>query len=222
MGVFLHPSSWPDQDLVSFSTGLDESLVVEGYATGAFPMPLGGVGPHDGEPLIAWYSPVRRGILPLDGMRVTRSLRKSAKRYAITTDTAFEQVLDGCADERREGGWIDDDIRRTYRALFRRGLAHSVEAWGPGGRLVGGLYGVGLGGLFAGESMFHDPEHGRDASKAALLALVGILGGDGRPRLLDVQWRTDHLGSLGVIEIPRAEYLQRLAVALELPAPAWP
>jgi leucyl/phenylalanyl-tRNA--protein transferase len=173
--------------------------------------------------LMGWYSPLERAILPLDGLRVTRSLRKSARRYEIRIDSAFDDVLDGCADRRRPSGWINRDIRRVYRRLYKRGVVHTVEAWTPGGELAGGLYGVSIAGLFAGESMFYRPAIGRDASKVALLALVDLLrraGSEGR--LLDVQWLTPHLESLGAVALPREEYLRLLAVTLELPAPDWP
>ena len=116
-----------------------------------------------------------------------------------------------CADERRPSGWITPDFIETYSELHRMGWAHSVEVWRED-HLVGGLYGIEIGGLFAGESMFHRET---DASKAALVTLVSLLASCGGERLLDVQWRTDHLASLGVIEIPRHEYLGRLALALE-------
>jgi leucyl/phenylalanyl-tRNA--protein transferase len=126
-------------------------------------------------------------------------------------------VVAACADARRPGRWITPRIAEAYRRLHGLGWAHSVECW-EGGELVGGLYGVAVGGLFAGESMFH---RATDASKVALVALVELLMDDGDPRrLLDVQWRTDHLASLGVIEVPREEYRQRLAVALAAPRPA--
>jgi leucyl/phenylalanyl-tRNA--protein transferase len=133
----------------------------------------------------------------------------------VTVDVAFADVMAGCADERREQGWITPDFVQAYSELHRMGWAHSVEAWDATGDLAGGLYGVSIGGLFAGESMFH---RATDASKVALVALVGILGEDGQDRLLDVQWRTEHLATLGVIEIPRREYLSRLDAALSLPS----
>ena len=172
--------------------------------------------------VMGWYSPLRRGVLPLDGLSVSRSLRKMLGRYEIRIDTAFDAVLAGCADRRRPNGWIDERIRRVYRELHRQGIVHSVESWTPDGELAGGLYGVSIGGLFAGESMFHRPDIGRDASKVALVALVERLreAGDSG-RLLDVQWLTPHLASLGVVEISRPEYLNLLADALRLPPPAW-
>jgi leucyl/phenylalanyl-tRNA---protein transferase len=209
------PALWREDDLIGVSRDFDPDLAVAAYASGVFPMPAPGG-------LMGWYSPLRRGVLPLDGLRVSRSLRKMLGRYEIRTDTAFDAVLAGCADRRRPNGWIDDRIRRVYRQLHRRGIVHSVEAWTAAGELAGGLYGVSIGGLFAGESMFHRPGIGRDASKVALVALVERLRSAGTPdRLLDVQWVTPHLASLGVVEISRGEYLQRLAAALHRPPPAW-
>lgn len=218
-GIFGPASSWPAQDLIAFSAEFDEALVVAAYTEGVFPMPLH----SSGFAQMGWWSPMQRGVLLLDGVRVTRSLRKSARHYTTTVDTAFTDVLDRCADPSRPYGWIDADVRRVYTSLHAAGYVHSVETWDAEGRLVGGLYGVSLGGLFAGESMFHDPVHGRDASKVALLALVELLTDEhAEDRVIDVQWRTDHLASLGVIEVERYEYLGLLTEALAVPAPAWP
>jgi leucyl/phenylalanyl-tRNA--protein transferase len=137
-------------------------------------------------------------------------MRQSAKRYEIRVDTCFVDVMRGCADPSRDDGWITEEFIEAYTALHALGWAHSVEAFGRDGRLAGGLYGVRMNGLFAGESMFHRE---RDASKAALMALVDLMRASGMT-LLDVQWRTDHLASLGAIEIPRSAYLVRLADAL--------
>ena len=213
------PDGWRPDDLIGVSREFDEELVLAGYRSGVFPMP-------QRRRLMGWWSPVRRGVLPLGGLRVTRSLRKMLNRYEIRVDTAFSEVLDGCADPGRDGGWIDRDVRRVYGRLHERGLVHSVEAWTSGGELAGGLYGVGLGGLFAGESMFHRPDIGRDASKAALVGLVGLLDAgrstaEAEAVLLDVQWATPHLQSLGVVEIDRDDYLRRLEAALRLPDPDW-
>lgn len=158
---------------------------------------------------LCWWSPLHRGVLPLDGLRVTRSMRQSAKRFEIRVDSAFEGVVRACADPTRPDGWIEEDVVSAYTLLHELGWAHSVECWRDG-RLVGGLYGVAIGGMFAGESMFHRE---RDASKVALMALVARLRG--RASLLDVQWCTDHLASLGVVEIRRGEYLRRLGAALD-------
>lgn len=181
------------------------------YRGGLFPMPI-----HAGtREVLAWWSPDPRGILPLDGLAVSRSLRRSCQRYTVTIDGAFEAVIDACADPSRAGRWINGDVRDAYVRLHRDGWAHSVEAWSADGSLAGGLYGVAIGGLFAGESMFH---HERDASKVALVTLVGALQGH-RDAMLDVQWLTPHLASLGAIEIPRATYLARLPAALAAPLP---
>jgi len=207
--------TWPRSDLIAVSREFDPQLVLAAYRNGVFPMP----GPGG---LMGWYSPMERGVLPLDALRVSRSLRKMRARYEIRVDSAFDEVLASCADPRRPGGWIDDQIRRVYRELHRTGWVHSVEAWTPAGELAGGLYGVSIGGLFAGESMFHRPDIGRDASKVALIALIELLRTAGADdRLLDVQWQTPHMASLGVVEIHRRAYLARLQRALLLPAPDW-
>jgi leucyl/phenylalanyl-tRNA--protein transferase len=166
---------------------------------------------------VLWWSPLRRGVLPLDGLRVTRSMRRSARAFEIRVDTAFAEVVAGCADLSRDGGWIDESIVAAYTRLHELGWAHSVETWRDGA-LAGGLYGVAIGGLFAGESMFH---RATDASKVALMALVDLLADDhAQHRLVDVQWQTPHLRSLGVVEVGRAVYLGRLAEALAVPLPA--
>lgn len=210
------PDTWPEQDLVFGSEQMDPPAVLEGYRLGLFPMPLDEYG------FVGWFSPMERGILPLDSLRVTRSLRKMAKRYTVTVDCDFRGVLAGCADPSREGRWIDTEVTEVYTALHEAGYAHSVEVRNADDVLVGGLYGIGIGGLFAGESMFHHPELGRDASKVALVALVDLLRAAGpERRLLDVQWQTAHLASLGVIEVTRADYLDLLEDALGVPDPDW-
>ncbi len=170
--------------------------------------------------MLAWWSPEPRGILPLDGLHLSRSLRRSCTRFEVRVDTAFTDVVAACADRSRAGHWITDDIAAAYVRLHQLGWAHSVEAWSPeDGHLAGGLYGIATAGLFAGESMFH---RSTDASKVALVALVELLGGPAgaaEGRLLDVQWRTDHLASLGVVEVDRAVYRRRLAQAMSLPLP---
>lgn len=218
-GAFGPEHSWPAQDLVALSMEFDADLVAEAYRAGVFPMPLHDSGwPPD---TMGWWSPVHRGVLPFDDLRVTRSLRQSAKRYVTTVDAAFDEVIARCADPRRPSGWIDARVVEVYAELHRRGVAHSVEAWTPDGDLAGGLYGVSVDGLFAGESMFHDPALGRDASKVALLRLVEVLDDGVEGRLLDVQWVTDHLASLGAVEVDRVDYLRLLSEALGLPAPDW-
>jgi leucyl/phenylalanyl-tRNA--protein transferase len=202
----------PGEDLIGVGADLEPGTLLAGYRAGVFPM---GLGRHGRGPL-GWWSPDPRGILPLEGLKVSRSLRRSCRTFEIRVDSAFEEVLAACGDSRRPGRWITPRIAEAYRRLHDLGWAHSVECWRDG-RLAGGLYGVDVGGLFAGESMFH---RAADASKVALVALVRILRADADPRrLLDVQWRTDHLASLGVVEIPRAEYLARLRTALACPPP---
>jgi leucyl/phenylalanyl-tRNA--protein transferase len=214
-GPFGPPEGWRHDDLIAVSRTFDADLVRSAYRSGVFPMPARGG-------LMGWWSPLDRAVLPLDGLRVTRSLAKMVRRYEIRVDSDFDGVLAGCGDPRRPDGWIDDDIRRVYRDLHREGVVHSVEAWTADGQLAGGLYGVSLGGLFAGESMFHRDDIGRDASKVALVALVGILAAAGAAgRVLDVQWATPHLQTLGVVELTREQYLDRLAGALRLPEPDW-
>jgi leucyl/phenylalanyl-tRNA---protein transferase len=203
----------PGEDLIGVGADLEPGTLLAGYRSGVFPM---GLGRHGRGPL-GWWSPDPRGVLPIGELKVSRSLRRSAARFEIKVDTAFSDVVTACADSRRPGRWITPRIAEAYRRLYDLGWAHSVECWRDG-QLAGGLYGVGVGGLFAGESMFHRET---DASKVALVALVGILAADGEPRrLLDVQWRTDHLASLGVVEISRNEYRRRLADALNVPRPA--
>ncbi len=204
------PDAWDDDDdLVGLGADLEPGTVLAAYRKGVFPMPLGG----RRDPM-AWWSPVRRGVLPLDGLVVSRSLRRWMRDYEIRVDTAFDEVLTACADPRRPGGWIDRRIRAAYLRLHELGWVHSVEAWRDN-RLEGGLYGVAVNGLFAGESMFH---RGRDASKVALVGLVELLSDGHRDRrLVDVQWVTPHLRSLGAIELSRAEYLSRLPDLFTVP-----
>lgn len=209
------PTSWsfPDpltsveSEVVAIGGDLEPGTIVHAYRSGMFPMHI------DRGRTLAWWSPDPRGVLPLDGLRVTRSLRTSCRRFEIRVDTAFDEVVEACADPDRPHGWITPELRRAYRRLHDMGWAHSVEAWSiDDGVLAGGLYGVAVGGLFAGESMFH---RRRDASKVALVGLVDVLTEDGVDRLLDVQWTTDHLRSLGAVEVPRPDYLRRLAEVVE-------
>ncbi len=200
-----------EQGVVGVGADLEPGTLLAAYRAGLFPMPAHIRGKGRGQ--MAWWSPDPRGILPLDGLRVTRSLRQSQRHYDVRFDTAFGEVVDACGDPRRDGAWITPEIKAAYTRLHDLGWAHSVEAWSPDGELVGGLYGVAIGGLFAGESMFH---HGRDASKVALAGLVDRLRRGGAV-LLDVQWTTDHLVSLGALDISRREYLRRLADALSHP-----
>ena len=202
------------EDLVAVGGDLQPGTLLAAYRAGLFPM---GVGRQGAAPM-GWWSPDPRGVLPLDGLRVSRSLRRAARRFEVRVDTAFGDVVAACGDPGREGRWITPEVALAYGELHRLGWAHSVECWRDG-QLAGGLYGLAVGGLFAGESMFH---HETDASKVALVALVALLSRDGDTRrLLDVQWRTEHLASLGVVDVPRPEYLRRLRIALRCAPPAF-
>jgi leucyl/phenylalanyl-tRNA--protein transferase len=197
--------------LLAAGADLEPGTLLAAYGAGIFPMPVrSGWGNHE----LAWFSPDPRGVLPLDALRVSRSLRRSCRRYTTTIDRAFDSVVAGCADPRRPGGWITAEVRSAYDRLHSLGWAHSVEVWDANGELAGGLYGVELGGLFAAESKFHART---DASKVALVALVERLRSARGPRLLDVQWTTPHLRSLGACDVSRPEYLRRLEAALALP-----
>ncbi len=171
---------------------------------------------------IGWFSPDPRGVLLPGHLVVSKSLSRSLKRYHVTIDTAFERVVKACADPSRPHGWINRRVSVAYTHLHQAGLAHSVETW-DGEELVGGLYGVSIGGLFAGESMFHRKT---DASKVALVHLAEHLGVHPEVSepgvLLDVQWTTPHLETLGVIGVQRNDYGRLLATALERPGPIWP
>jgi leucyl/phenylalanyl-tRNA---protein transferase len=184
-------------------------LLLRAYAAGIFPM-----AESAGSDELHWYDPTMRGILPLDRFHVPRSLRKTVRRgpFEVRADTAFRAVVEACGAPapERESTWINGRIVDLYTELFRRGFAHSVECWLEG-RLVGGLYGVSLGGAFFGESMF---SRETDASKVALVHLVARLVAGGY-ELLDTQFVTGHLTRFGAVEIPRREYRTRLARALQ-------
>jgi leucyl/phenylalanyl-tRNA---protein transferase len=213
------PTSWllpaadaaDETEIVGVGADLEPGTLLAAYRGGLFPMRVGRGGP------VAWWSPDPRGILPPDAFHESRSLRRSRRRFVVTVDTAFEEVMRACAEPGRPHGWIDDDFVDAYTALHGLGWAHSVEAWVPEGELAGGVYGVAIGGLFAAESMFHRVT---DAGKGALAALVDLLR-DGDATLLDVQWTTPHLSSLGAVDIPRAKYLELLSDAVTRPGPRW-
>lgn len=200
-----------DDGLLATGADLEPGTLLAAYRSGLFPMPVGRRG------RIGWWSPEPRGVIPLDGLRVSRSLRASCRRYEVRVDSCFSEVVRCCADSRRPGGWITVEMRAAYERLHALGWTHSVETWSRDGRLVGGLYGVAIGGLFAGESMF---TRERDASKVALVALRDVLctGAHG-VRLLDVQWVTRHLRSLGAVPVSRSEYLRLLVEALRSDLP---
>jgi leucyl/phenylalanyl-tRNA--protein transferase len=200
-----------DGDLVALGGELEPGLILEAYRHGMFPMRVQRGGP------LGWWSPDPRGVIPLDGLRVTPSLRRSSRRFEVRVDTAFDEVIRACADPHRPAGWIDESFVEAYTRLHDLGWVHSVEAWsarpGEAPELAGGLYGVAVGGLFAGESMFHRRS---DASKVALVGLVERLRTGGGV-LLDVQWLTPHLASLGAVDVPRPRYLDLLADARARP-----
>jgi leucyl/phenylalanyl-tRNA---protein transferase len=202
---FPPPDTWPDHDLIAAGGGLEPATLVNAYRRGIFPMEVTAL-----QKKLGWWSPDPRGIVPLDRLRVTKSMRQSAKRFEVRIDTCFADVMRACGDPSREDGWITEEFVAAYTALHRLGWAHSVEVFDRAGQLAGGLYGVRMDGLFAGESMFHAQ---RDASKVALMALVQLMRDSGM-RLLDVQWCTTHLASLGAIEVSRRQYLALLADAL--------
>lgn len=198
----------PDEDLVAVGADLEPGTLLAAYTAGFFPMPVG-------RNRIGWFHPNPRGILPPESLHISRSLRRSVRNFTTTVDTAFEEVIHACADPSRPLGWIDHRIIKAYTRLHSMGWAHSIEVWDDEG-LAGGLYGIATGGLFAGESMFH---RRTDASKVALVKLIELLGTHDDV-LLDVQWVTPHLATLGAVAVPRVEYAARLDRALLRPLPS--
>jgi leucyl/phenylalanyl-tRNA--protein transferase len=189
---------------------IPSDLLLAAYASGWFPM-------ADDEGTLSWYSPDPRGVLPLDTFHASTRLRRVVRHghFQVEVNTAFEEVVRACAVAERDPGdtgtWISEEIVESYVALHELGYAHSVETW-RGGQLVGGLYGVALGGAFFGESMFH---RATDASKVALVALVDRLRARGFT-LLDTQWVTAHLEQFGATEISRADYLRMLDASVRI------
>jgi leucyl/phenylalanyl-tRNA--protein transferase len=208
-----HHAAGPD-GLLMTGGSLSPDWMLEAYRRGIFPMPI----KVERRRLIAWLTPDPRGILELDGLHVSRRLARRLARgeFQFTVDQAFAQVVEGCAcprlNEDENDVWLTLGMQNAYLALHSIGHAHSLEVW-QDGRLAGGVFGVTIGGLFAGESMFHRVT---DASKAALAALVSHLARRGY-HLFDVQWTNEHTRSLGAIDIPRRDYLTRLAQAVDLP-----
>ena len=190
-------------------------ILLRAYSVGLFPM-----AESADDPSLFWVDPEERGIFPLDRLVVSRSLAKTVRsdRFEVRVDTDYEAVLDGCAapSPGRDGTWINARIRSLYRALFERGQVHTIEVW-SNGVLTGGLYGVAIGAAFFGESMFHRET---DASKVALVHLVARLRVGGF-RLLDTQFVTDHLATLGAIAIPKEAYHLQLADAVARQADFW-
>ena len=219
---------WPVNDVVGRGADLKPATLIDAYRHGMFPMVSiddFNYGPDmevdatteklETEPKtdsdLVWWSPLQRGIIPLDGLLVTRSMRRSARKYEVRVNTCFQLVMRGCAAPHRDQGWITQEFIDAYTVLHNLGWAHSVEVFDENGLLAGGLYGVRIGGLFAGESMFHLL---RDASKVALMALVEMMFVS-RMSLLDVQWLTPHLKTLGAVGISRSEYLKSLSLAVD-------
>ncbi|MBA2279935.1 MAG: leucyl/phenylalanyl-tRNA--protein transferase [Acidimicrobiia bacterium] len=204
------PSAADADGVCGVGADLEPGTLLAAYRRGLFPMHLDRRGRT-----IGWWSPDPRGVLPIEGFAPSRSVRRARSRFDVRVDTAFGEVIAACARPRPTGGhWIHPAVIRAYTELHRLRWAHSVETWDPDtGRLVGGLYGVAIGGLFAGESMFHVAT---DASKVALAALVERLDPGG---LLDVQWATPHLRSLGAVALPAQLYLSLLPETLTRPLP---
>jgi leucyl/phenylalanyl-tRNA--protein transferase len=194
--------------LVGVGADLDPGTLLGAYRAGLFPMPVG-------RRRLGWFSPDPRGVIPLDGFHMSRSLRRGLGRFEVTHDRAFTEVMAACGDPRRPHGWITREFIDAYSRLHHMGWANSVEVWRDG-ELVGGVYGVRIQRFFAGESMFH---RATDASKVSLVHLVDRLRDTGAV-LFDVQWTTPHLRSLGAVDMPREEYLRRLAQAVADDAPS--
>jgi leucyl/phenylalanyl-tRNA--protein transferase len=204
---FLNPELADEHGLVAIGGELTPKNLLKAYRSGVFPW-FG-----EGDPVL-WWSPDPRAIFEFDGLHVSRRLARTLRsgRFTLTIDRDFAAVIRGCA-EREEGTWLTGDMIAAYKTLHRLGYAHSVEAW-QGDELGGGIYGVALGGFFAGESMFR---RARDASKVALAHLIDHLRQRGF-LLFDIQMLTDHTARLGAVEIPRSQYLERLRRALACPA----
>lgn len=208
----------PGQELLGIGADLEPGTMLAGYRHGLFPMHV--TMPDDSEGL-GWWSPNPRGVLRPSAVKVSRSLRRSARHFQVTIDQSFAEVVTACADPDRPHGWITPAFQSAYDRLFELGWAHSIEVWNSStGELAGGLFGISIGGLFAAESKFH---HQTDASKVAVWTLCEVMGSGsaGPSRLIDVQWPTEHLATLGVTELDRPDYLAELPAALELPAPDW-
>jgi len=199
------------EGVVLFGGKLAPEWLLDAYAHGIFPWPI-----FDGTDVMVWWSPDPRAIFELDGLHISRRLARTCRSgtFEVTCDRDFAGVIEGCAtaDDRRYNTWLSPPMIAAYTRLFELGHAHIIEVW-QDGVLVGGTYGVAIGGLFAGESMFH---RASDASKVALVHLVEHLRSRGY-QLFDIQQKTSHTASLGAVEIPRDEYLARLTVALSAP-----
>ena len=204
---FPDPATAHPSGVVAIGADLEPGTLLAAYRRGMFPMP------DDVPGGLVWWSPDPRGVIEPQHFRASRSLHRARRRFGVHVDTRFADVVAACAAVPRPGAWISPEITAAYVRLHELGWAHSVEVTDDAGRLVGGVYGVGIGAFFAGESMFHLQ---RDASKVALWALCELVGAGGGT-LVDVQWTTDHLRSLGAVDVPRTEYLERLADAVARP-----
>ncbi len=209
MGRFPDPRTAAGDEPLAYGGDLQVGTLREAYGQGIFPWP-GDSG------IVWWWSPDPRAVIPIGGLHVSRSLRRTLRsgRLRCTTDTAFGLVVAACAHRPDDGTWITPGMRDAYAQLHREGSAHSVEVWDSADRLVGGLYGVAVGRVFCGESMFHRTA---DASKVAMVATMRILAACDYD-LFDVQMPTPHLTSMGAVEMPRARYLDVLAAGLGRPA----
>lgn len=202
--VAAHPAG---AEVVARGAGLTAGSLLAGYRSGLFAMPQGRT--------LYWWSPDPRGVLDPGQVHVARSMARVLNRYQFSLDFDFAAVLAACADPRRTGSWISAEYARAYLELHQLGWAHSVEVW-DGRELAAGVFGVEVGGLFAAESMFHRPQHGANASRAGVIGLCELLARDGA--LVDVQWWTPHLDSLGVRQVDRPEYLAALPRLTAMPA----
>lgn len=208
-GRFPDADTAPGDEPLAYGGDLRVETLLEAYGQGIFPWP-GDSG------IIWWWSPDPRAVIPIDGLHVSRSLGRTLRRGALrcTSDTAFGAVVQACADRPGEGTWITPDMQAAYTRLHARGHAHSVEVWDAANQLVGGLYGVSVGRVFCGESMFHRVS---DASKVAMVATMRVLRRSGYD-LFDVQLPTPHLASMGAVDMPRRDYLDLLDRGLDAPA----
>ena len=191
-------------DIVAVGLDLKPETLIRAYQSGVFPWPT------EGLPLL-WYCPLRRAIVPFEGLHYPKRLKQYLRKakWTYTFDQAFVQVMHGCSERGEEGTWISDEMKSAYEELHRQGLAHSMEVWNEQNELVGGLYGVDIGGYFAGESMFHREDN---ASKAALLFAIALQKKVGR-EWMDTQVLTPHMIQLGAIEISRTQFLKKIKLA---------
>lgn len=199
---------WPK--LTEFGSNWEPETLLSAYRVGLFPMPY----EIDGmESAIGWWSPFSRAVFYPGQIYISTSLKSATKKFNVTVNQDFEAVIRACGNPERESGWINEDVVSAFITLHQMGVAHSIEVWDGTGALVGGLYGLELGGVFAGESMFHIT---KNASKVAL-AHLGDLLNDGRGRIIDTQWMTKHLESMGAKPIERGEYCRLLPDLLDIP-----